>query len=124
MGSVSERDVARELDRSEWGPYFDALNRRLEEGLELIAAIEVTDERIDGTEAEGLPLDSITYERGDDQFAIGLGGRGSRFPAVLWHYVDRPVRVWVHEDGDVPTSVGIEAEDGRYTFVRLDPAGR
>jgi len=30
-----------------------------------------------GTEAERLPLNSITYEDGDDQIAIGVGGRST-----------------------------------------------
>jgi len=112
---------ARELDRSEWAAYFHELNRRLEDGLELEAAIEVSGEKIDGTEAEGLPLDGITWEDGDDQIAIGLGGRGRRFPAVLWHFVDHPARIWVREDGGTPVALGVEAEDGTYTFVRLTP---
>jgi hypothetical protein len=115
-------EQARELDRPEWGPYFDALNKRIENGLDLEAAIEIAGEQIDGTEAELLPLDGITFEDGDDQIAIGLGGRGRRYPAALWHYADHPVRVWVHEDGDIPTAIGVESADGTYTFVRLKPA--
>jgi hypothetical protein len=123
MIELRDDDTARELDRSEWFGYFDELTKRIEHGTTLEASIEVTSETIDGTEAELLPLDSITYERGDDQFAIGLGGRSSRYPAVLWHYVDHPARVWVHEHEGLPTGVGIEADDGTYTFVRLQPDG-
>jgi hypothetical protein len=124
MTSTSATDRGRELDRTEWFGYFNDLSKRIEHGLELEAAIEVAGETIDGTEAEALPLDGITYEKKDDQIAIGLGGRGRRFPAALWHYVDHPTRVWVREDGDVPVAIGIEAadEDHTYTFVRLQPA--
>ena len=125
MTSASRAGQRRELAREEWAPYFDVLNKRLEQGLRLDAAVEVTSEATDGTEAEALPLVSITYEKHDDQIAIGLGGRGPRFPAALWHYVDHPTLVWVRENGDIPVAIGIEGgdEDRTYTFVRVDSIG-
>jgi hypothetical protein len=123
MGSAFATEQGRELSRDDWAAYFEAINRRLEDGAVLDAAVEVTTEKIDGTEAEGLPLDSITWEDGDDQIAIGLGGRDRRFPAVLWHFADHPAEVWVREEGEIPTAIGIESTDGSYTFVRLEPAG-
>jgi hypothetical protein len=114
-----DADTARELDRSEWSRYFEDLNKRIEDGLELEASIEVAAEDFDGAEAERMPLDAITYEDGDDEIAIGLGGRSARYPAALWHFVDDPARVWVHEQDGVPEAVGIEARDGAYTFIRL-----
>jgi hypothetical protein len=124
MTSASTTGQRRELAREEWGPYFDALNKRLEQGLQLDAAVEITSEATDGTEVEALPLVSITYEKHDDQIAIGLGERERRFPAALWHYTDHPTLVWVRENGDIPVAIGIEGgdEDRTYTFVRLDPA--
>jgi len=65
----------------------------LRDGTLLEATISVAADEPGGTEAEGLPLASITHEDGDHQIAIGLGGRGLRFPAVLWHFVDRPRQV-------------------------------
>lgn len=114
--------TARELDRSEWGSYFDDLDRRMEHGLDLDASIEIAGGDVDGTEAAHMPLDAITYEDGDDQIAIGLGGRGARYPAALWHFVDEPARVWVHEERGVPEAIGVESSDGTYTFIRLRPA--
>jgi hypothetical protein len=122
MEAASLREQGRELSQPEWQPYFEAINRRLEDGLALEATIEIAGATVDGTEAERLPLDGITYEDGDDEVAIGVGGRGRRFPAVLWHFVDHPARVWVREDEGVPAAIGVEAEDGTYTFVRLRPA--
>jgi hypothetical protein len=123
--SGQDTEERRTLDRSEWSSYFDRIDKEIEQGLQLDAAIEVTSEAIDGTEADPLPLDSITYEDGDDQIAIGLGGRGRRFPTVLWHYVDHPTTVWVREDGALPAAIGIESGDDEhpYTFVRLQHAG-
>lgn len=112
---------ARELDRSVWPTYFDEISKRLEHENDLWAALAVTTDKVDGTEADSLPLNSITFEDGDDQIAIGLGGRGKRFPAVVWHFVDRPAHVWVREEGDVPASIGIEAGDGSYHFLDLRP---
>lgn len=121
-GAASGSDAARVLDPSEWASYFEELNRRMEHGTDLVASIEVAGEDVDGTEAELLPLDGITFEHHDDQIAIGLGGRGRRYPAVLWHNVDHPRQVWLREHEGLPVSVGIEAEDGTYTFVRIRPA--
>jgi hypothetical protein len=114
-----DADTARELDRSEWSRYFEDLDKRIEGGLDLEASIEIAAEDFDGTEAVHLPLDAITYEDGDDEIAIGLGGRSARYPAALWHFVDNPARVWVHEQDSVPEAIGIEAGDGAYTFIRL-----
>ena len=125
MTSPSSTDQRRELAREEWARYFHALNRRLENGLKLDAAVEVTSVATDGTEVEALPLVSIAYEKHDDEIAIGLGARGRRFPAAIWHYVERPTKVWVREEGSVPVAIGIEGGDDEktYTFVRLDSAG-
>ena len=45
---------------------------------------------------------------------------GRRSPAVLWHYVDRPRRMFVSEnDHDELTALIIESEDETLTLVRL-----
>ena len=59
------------------------------------------------------------YEDGDDQIAIGVGGRGRGFPAVLWHFADKPRRVAVTGDGDQPAGLIIESDDETLTLVRL-----
>jgi hypothetical protein len=121
-GTRTRSDGAKVLDPSDWASYFHELNRRIEHGTDLEASIEVAGEDVDGTEAERLPLDGITFEYHDDQIAIGLGGRGRRYPAVLWHFVDHPRQVWLREHEGLPVSLGIESEDGTYTFVRIRPA--
>jgi hypothetical protein len=122
----SEGRKSRELDRSDWGGFFDDINRRLEDGEELEATIELVTKEVVGPEAERLPLASVTYEDGDDEVAIGVGGRGARFPAVLWHFVESPRRVWVMErdgGGGEPAVIAIESEGGDRTLLHLDPAG-
>jgi hypothetical protein len=110
----------RELGERKWAAFFEDLNKRIEDGADFEATIEVVADPTVGTEAERLPLNSITYEDGDDQIAIGVGGRSRRFPAVLWHYVDRPRRMFVSEnDDDELTALIIESEDETLTLVRL-----
>jgi hypothetical protein len=115
----------RELEPGRWSDYFDELNRRLEGGLDIEATLELVTEEIVGPEAERLPLDSITHEDGDDEIAIGLGGRGQKFPAVLWHFTEKPRHVWIIERGEEPEPavIAIESEDGSRTLLHLH-AGR
>jgi hypothetical protein len=120
MGIESAARASQELDQNEWESYFEDLNKRIEDGAEFETTIEVVADPTVGTEAERLPLNSITYEDGDDQIAIGLGGRGKRFPSVLWHFVDAPRRVIVtRDDDDELTAIIIESKDETLTLVRL-----
>jgi hypothetical protein len=120
---VSTKSEGQVLDRREWAGFFEGLNRRLMEGELLEVTIEVVSDPTDGTEAEHLPLNAITYEDGDDEIAIGLGGRGERFPAVLWHFVDHPREVVIVGEEEVPRGIVIESEDDTLTVVRLYPDG-
>jgi hypothetical protein len=120
MGIESAARAGQELDQSKWGSYFEDLNKRIEDGAEIETTIEVVADPTVATEAERLPLNSITYEQDDDQIAIGVGGRAKRFPSVLWHYVDQPRRVIVtQDDDDEPRAIIIESEDETLTLVRL-----
>ena len=122
MSTRSEAQQTRELERNDWGAFFDDLNRKLERGTELEATIELMSEQIVGPEAERLPLTGITYEDGDDEIAIGVGGRGQRFPAVLWHFVESPEKVWtLEEDGEL-RAIAVQSEDGTRTLLGLQPA--
>ncbi|MBX5470691.1 MAG: DUF5335 family protein [Thermoleophilaceae bacterium] len=116
-----EGGQALELARGEWEDFFDRVNRRIEEGERLEASIEVVGELGDQTEAEHLPLDGITFEEGDDEIAIILGGRGRRYPAVLEHYVEHPRRIWIREDGGEPSLIAIDTGGEGITVVRLRP---
>jgi hypothetical protein len=124
QATASEARNGQQVDKPEWAAYFDDLTRRLEHGLELEATLEVVSETVVGTEVERLPLANITYEDGDDEVAIGLGGRGRRYPLVLWHYVERPRMIWVHEHDGVPTAIAIETAEGDLNLMRTYPGGR
>ena len=119
MSARPELDQGKELDASEWSDLFEGINRRVEGGAELEATIELVSDRVVGTEAERLPLNGITHEDGDDQIAIGVGGRGERYPAALWHFIDQPRRVFAIEDGAEPHGIVIESEDETLTVVRF-----
>jgi hypothetical protein len=121
MSDATTAKVAgRELPREEWHRFFDQLNRRLEHGPPRYeATIEVLGDRIGGQEAERLPLVSMTWEDGDDVVAISVGGRGRRYPVVLRHFVDRPRRAVVAEDGGEPREITLVSADGTRTRVML-----
>jgi hypothetical protein len=121
MSTPSDVRRGEQLAMPEWGPYFKSINRLLRDGTLLEATISVAADEAGGTEAEGLPLASITHEDGDDQIAIGLGGRGPRFPAVLWHFVDQPRQVWVDPLDDLPRVISIQSESGARTRVEVHP---
>jgi hypothetical protein len=119
INTASEARAGEHLDRPEWAGYFDRLTARLEDGLDLDATVEIIAEDLTGTEADGVPLISITWEAGDEQIAIGLGERGRRRPpAAVWHYVERPSMVWVHEYDAVPTAIAIEDDNGVLNLLR------
>jgi hypothetical protein len=119
MSAGSEVQLDREFDRREWAPFFEDMNRRIEDGAQLEVTLEIVSEEQVGPEAERLPLIGITYEDGDDEIAIGLGGRGRRFPAVLWHFAEHPRQVWAHEEGGQLSAMAFKSEDGTLTLLRL-----
>jgi hypothetical protein len=122
VSTRSDVQQGRELEQREWGAFFEDINRRIEDGLDLEATIEIVSEQIVGPEAERLPLNGMTYEDGDDEIAIGVGGRGKRFPSVLWHFAERPRQVWVLDQDGQLTAIAIQSEDGTRTILYLYPS--
>src|ERR1700730_9473292 len=121
MNVASETEQGRELERAQWEVFFEDLNRRLAHGGRFEATIELIGDQVGGGEAERLPLNSLTYEDGDDEIAIGLGGRGQRYPAALWHFSEPPYRVWVNEQDGAPAAITIQSRDGTRPLMRLYP---
>jgi hypothetical protein len=115
-------ELGHELDQAEWGRFFEDIDRRIQEGEAVEVTIEVIEGATGGTEAERLPLNSITYEDGEDLIAIGVGGRGRRYPAVLWHFAEDPRVVRVREENGQAVTVSIQSEDGAGTLLRLHTA--
>jgi hypothetical protein len=124
--TITSASAAREgtrLESHEWADYFNQLTRRIEEGLDLEATVEVVGDHGIGEEAKWLPLLNITHDKHGGDVAIGLGGRGERYPAVLWHYVERPELIWVHEHNGIPSAIAFDDEEGTLTLLRIRPAG-
>jgi len=118
MTQTQEHAVGvRPLDREDWRELFD----RLSTADDLWVTIEIEGDLIGGTEVARLPLACISHEDGDDQVAVAVGGRTRRYPAVLWHFVDRPRRVQVSEDGDRLVGLAVTGADGTRTVLRLWP---
>jgi len=109
------------LPRDQWSAAFDAINHRLQDDELLLATLEIVGDTVGGRESEALPLDAITYERGDDEIAIAMGGRGERFPALLWHFAAHPREVWVLEEDRVPIVITVISMDGTHTILRITP---
>ncbi|HEX4805980.1 MAG TPA: DUF5335 family protein [Conexibacter sp.] len=118
MSTRPDEQDDRELTVEEWPEFFDQLSRRAED-VAIETTIELLGGEVPGVEAERLPLAGISYEDGDDEIAIEVGGRGRRFPVVLRHFVDRPRRVLVHDEDGQPVALAIVSEDGTTTLLRL-----
>jgi hypothetical protein len=111
------------LETPEWVDYFNQLTRRIEQGLDLDATVEVVGDHGIGEEAEWLPLLNITHDKHGGDVAIALGGRGERYPAALWHYVERPQLIWVHQRDGIPSAIAFDDEEGTLTLLRIRPGG-
>lgn len=122
MSTQPDQQDDRELTVEEWAGFFDELSRGAED-VEIETTIELLGGEVPGVEAERLPLAGISYEDGNDEIAIEVGGRGQRFPVVLRHFVDSPRRVLVHDEDGQPAALAIVSEDGTTTLVRLHAAG-
>ena len=114
----SERET-RELPQEQWAPFFERINERVEDGAEIEATLEIVSNDLVGPEAVRMPLDSITHEDGDDEIAIGLGGRGERFPAALWHFVTAPRQVWIMEREGRLGVIAMHSQNDTRTLVHL-----
>jgi hypothetical protein len=122
MSQTSQAQHARhELSRDEWFPFFEAVTKERDGQL---VTIEVVDQTYgDQLEAEKLPFAYIEYDKKDDVFIVGVGGKDSRYPVVLRHMVSHPTRILV--DGTVPGlvwAIDVFEDDGTQTIVTLDQA--
>ncbi|GGK66818.1 hypothetical protein Sme01_10290 [Sphaerisporangium melleum] len=105
-----------DLPRGEWREFFDAMTRDYE-GVEVTVEV-LSSELGDQMEAERSPLAYLEYDPKDDQFAVGLGGRGGGM--VTRHAVDHPQRIMADtvQEGAVRAFDVVDAE-GSETIVTL-----
>ena len=110
--------MTRQVPREEWQRYFETLGRseRMRATLEVVSG-----ELGDQTEAERMPLSSVSYDDRRDAITVAVGGRSERYPVVLWHTLESPKRVDVREEEGRPTAILVETADGVRTILRLIP---
>jgi hypothetical protein len=108
-----------ELPRNTWGAYFDELSR----GLATVrASVEVEGPEIGAqVEEEGLELNGITYDHGDDILVVGLSPGGAA--ETLEHIVSSPRRIEVVSGEDLlPATIDVQDGEGNRTLLRLSTA--
>ena len=94
--------MSRELARDDSQACFDELPRLQP----LLATVEIVSSEIGGqTEAEHMPLSSLSYDDERDVITVAVGGRDQRYPVVLWHTLERPTRLQIREEGGRPNAM-------------------
>ena len=75
----------------------------------------------DQLEAERLPLAYIEFDK-DDDIIVAVGGRDSRYPAVLQHIINHPQKVLVDTPApDIVMAIDVIDEAGGQTLISLSP---
>lgn len=106
-----------ELEKKRWREYFDSLAHSLQG---LLVSIEVMSEQIgDQTDVERIPLQGISYDPKDDVLEVAVGGRDSRYPVVLRHFIDAPSMIRVQDGAVRPHTIFVEDASGTKTLIRL-----
>jgi Family of unknown function (DUF5335) len=111
-------DVQGVLQRERWHEFFDQLTR---EHPQDEVAVEILDEVYgDNKEVEWMPLAFVMYDPKDDQFVVGIGGRGRRYPVVLQHFIDHPQEINIDLISDeIPYAIRVIEADGTKTVVSI-----
>jgi Family of unknown function (DUF5335) len=110
-------DGTAKLEASEWQSRLDELTEQHEGAA---VTIEVLDQEFgDEEEVEKLPLAYLAFDPKDDVVIVAVGGRDSRFPAVLRHLVEHPREIAVDSFGDGLVAVDIVDGEGGHTIVTI-----
>src|SRR5215472_7028011 len=111
----------REPERSSWPKYFDSVTASIEGTL---VTVELMGEQLgDQTDVERLPVQAISYDPRDDVLEVAVGGRGTRYPVVLRHFISSPTAISVEELEGRPTAILVTDPDGVRTLIRLFEPG-
>ena len=107
----------REPERSSWPTYFDSVTASIEG---MLVTVELMDEQLgDQTDIERLPVQAISYDPRDDVLEVAVGGRGTRYPVVLRHFISNPTAISVEELEDRPSAILVTDPGGVRTLIRL-----
>jgi hypothetical protein len=112
----------QQLPAEKWVEYFDSIAPRIEG---LLVTIEVMSEQLgDQTDVERLPVQAIGYDPKDDLLEVSVGGRSTRYPVVLRHFISSPQAISVEDSPPLsPSAILIEDASGARTLIRLfEPA--
>ncbi len=106
--------TTRQLDRSQWQPYFDDINHRLE-ATQVDLEVSGHDLGVQ-TEAYDITLIGLSYDPRDDAFSI--------VTEELEHRVVHPKQISVREDADGLTALEIIDREEHRHVARLRSALR
>ena len=109
--------TTRELERASWPAYFDSIASSIEG---MLVTVELMGEQLgDQTDIERLPVQAISYDPRDDVLEVAVGGRGTRYPVVLRHFISNPTAISVEELEGRPSAILVTDPDGVRTLIRL-----
>ena len=109
--------TTRELERASWPAYFDSIASSIEG---MLVTVELMGEQLgDQTDIERLPVQAISYDPRDDVLEVAVGGRGTRYPVVLRHFISSPTAISVEELEGRPSAILVTDPDGVRTWIRL-----
>jgi hypothetical protein len=107
-----------ELERGRWADYFDSIATSVE-------GLHVTIELLEGQEGdqietERLPLQTLGYDHKDNVIEVAVGGRGTRYPVLLRHFIYSPQTIAIEEtDLPTPSTILVTDGDGKRTLISL-----
>lgn len=108
--------ATRDITRESWKEFFDGFSRR-HQGWRV--DVEVLGSDIGAQlEAEDLPLEGISADHTNKDISIALLRDGK----VTEHFVTKPERVRVEEEGGAEVAIEIESSSGPTTIVTFRAA--
>lgn len=103
--------ATRDIPRESWREFFDGFSRRHQGWL---VDVEVLGNDIGAQlEAEDLPLEGISADRGNKDISVALLRDGK----VTEHFVTKPERVRLEEEGGAEVAIEIDSSTGASTIV-------
>ena len=108
--------ATRDIPPESWKEFFDGFSRRHQGWL---VDVEVLGTDIGAQlEAEDLPLEGISADHGNKDISIALVRDGK----VTEHFVTRPERVRLEEEGGVEVAIEIDSSTDASTIVTFRAA--
>jgi hypothetical protein len=113
---MSQSQSRDELPREGWHDFLELLTKERQGDDVTIEVLSL--DYGDQLEAEKLPFSYIEYDPKDDMVNVGVGGRDSRYPAVLRHTIEHPQRILVSPPlPGQSLALDILGSDGSQTLI-------